>query len=186
MAPLHNNGRRSRGSHASRIESANCVIEIPCRKQVICLSAPVRFPAPGLAGRAARTAMVKIGQYFGTKRENENFPCTSRVVSLAVDMGARPRLGVTSLNRPLCASFNLSALSVRWGQTRQHSNSRFVDFRKPFASTTRFTKMHSSEQLPSCVARQCADKFTGRLYGRARSPRGASSEMGPDLRTRLR
>jgi len=143
MAPLHNNGRRSRGSHASRIGSANCVIEIPCRKQVICLSAPVRFPAPGLAGRAARTAMVKIGQYFGTKRENENFPCTSRVVSLAVDMGARPRLGVTSLNRPLCASFNLSDLSVRWGQTRQHSNSRSVDFRKPFAAATRFTKMHA-------------------------------------------
>ena len=91
----------------------------------------------------ARTAMVKIGQYFGTKRENENFPCTSRVVSLAVDMGARPRLGVTSLNRPLCASFNLSDLSVRWGQTRQHSNSRSVDFRKPFAAATRFTKMHA-------------------------------------------
>jgi len=41
--------------------------------------------------------MVKIGQYFGTKRENENFPCTSRVVSLAVHMGARPRLGIIAI-----------------------------------------------------------------------------------------
>jgi len=40
--------------------------------------------------------LVKIGQCLGTKRENENFPCTSRVVSLAVDMGARPRLSFTS------------------------------------------------------------------------------------------
>jgi len=80
---------------------------------------------------------------FRNKRENENFPCTSRVVSLAVDVGARPQLGVISLNRPLCASFNLSDLSVRWGQTRQHSNSRSVDFRKPFAAATRFTKMHA-------------------------------------------
>jgi len=44
-----------------------------------------------------RTAIVKIGQYFGTKRENENFPCTSRVVSLAVHMGARPRLGIIAI-----------------------------------------------------------------------------------------
>src|SRR6266852_7499918 len=38
---------------------------------------------------------------------------------LAVDMGARPRLSFTSLNRRLRASLNLSDLSVRsWGQSR--------------------------------------------------------------------
>jgi hypothetical protein len=41
-------------------------------------------------------SVVKIEQYLGTKRENENFPCTSRVVSLAVDMEARLGIGPTT------------------------------------------------------------------------------------------
>ena len=59
-----------------------------------------------------RTAMVKIGQYSGTKRENENFPCTSRVVSLAVHVGARPRLSATSFeSAAMC--FTQSERSLR-------------------------------------------------------------------------
>src|SRR6266851_3096260 len=71
---------------------------------------------------------------------------------------------------------------------QQHSNSRSVDFRKPIRSRN---EIYDNAYIGTTTIMRgnVPIKFTGRLYGRARtacSPRGASSEMGQTEKNSVR